>query len=377
MFTTFDRYLLGRLIHTFVVFFVAAFGLYVILDLFTNIDDFQEGAKSNAQLFVSIGEFYAYRAFEFFGLAGPILIVVSVITVLGLLRKNSETFPILAAGIPAFRLLRPLLISAGILNLGLIANQEFVMPSIAVQLQTPRGSELAQVQKVEPVYDYTNHQMLIAGEQVLLSSQTLKSAEFTIWEPELARQTTGLAAGEAVFIEETDKHPSGWLLKNLRGEFDADILTETLTDEGRRRVKPRPNGKDVFIVSEVSFDQLYNRGSNLRFLSSMQLLQRIQSPATGTVPVRSQSVALHTRLTLPILCLLHVAIALPLVFRKESHSLIANMATCAGVLGLLYAITEGCFAMGRGGLMAPDLAAWLPVILIGAGSTWTSSLVQT
>ncbi len=75
MLTTFDRYLLGRLIHTFIVFFVAAFGLYVVLDLFTNIDDFQENVSSNSQLFISIAEFYAYRAFEFFGLAGPILIV--------------------------------------------------------------------------------------------------------------------------------------------------------------------------------------------------------------------------------------------------------------------------------------------------------------
>jgi lipopolysaccharide export system permease protein len=359
------------------VFFVAAFGLYVVLDLFTNIDEFQESATSNSKLFKSIAEFYAYRAFEFFGLAGPILIVVSVITVLGLLRKNSEIFPILAAGIPAFRLLRPLLISTGILNLGLVANQELVMPAIAVQLQTPRGSQLAQVQKVEPVSDYSNHLMLIAGEQVLVNSQTLKSAEFTIWEPELARQTTGLAAEEAVFIKSTDKHPSGWLLKNLRGNFDPDILAETLTKEGRQRVIPRSNGKDIFIVSEVNFDQLYNRGRNLRFLSSMQLLQRIQNPATGSVPVRSQSVALHTRLTSPILCLLNIAIALPLVFRKESHSLIANMATCAAVLGILYAVTEACFAFGRTGMIAPDLAAWLPVIVIGAGSTWTAGFVQT
>ncbi len=377
MLTTFDRYLLGRLIHTFIVFFVAAFGLYVVLDLFTNIDDFQENVSSNSQLFISIAEFYAYRAFEFFGLAGPILIVVSVITVLGLLRKNSETFPILAAGIPAFRLLRPLLISAGILNLALIANQEFIMPAIAVQLQTPRGSELASVQKVEPVYDYSNYLMFIAGEQVLVNSQTLKDATFQIPEPELARQMTTLTAEEAIFIEETPKHPSGWLLRNLRGEFDASILMETLTDEGQRRVIPRSNGRDIFIVSEVSFDQLYNRGRNLRFLSSMQLLQRIQTPATGIVPVRSQSVALHTRLTSPILCLLNIAIALPLVFRKESHSLIANMATCATVLGVLYGVTEACFAMGREGLMPADLAAWLPVILIGSGSTWTSGLVQT
>ena len=114
MFTTFDRYLLARMLHTFVVMFVAAYGLYIVIDLFTNIDSFQENTASTMELVARIGEFYAWRAFDFFEMTGPILIVIAVIAVLGLLQKNSETFPILAAGIPAFRLLRPLLIAAAI-----------------------------------------------------------------------------------------------------------------------------------------------------------------------------------------------------------------------------------------------------------------------
>ena len=91
MFTTFDRYLLGRLLHTFAVFFVAAYGLYIVIDLFTHIDDFQERASSasNVEMFRRILEFYAFRAFEFLELAGPVLIVISVIVVLGLLQKHS------------------------------------------------------------------------------------------------------------------------------------------------------------------------------------------------------------------------------------------------------------------------------------------------
>ena len=66
MFTTFDRYLLGRLLHTFVVFFVSAYGLFIVIDLFMNIDDFQVVSASNVELFRRVLEFYAYRACEFF-----------------------------------------------------------------------------------------------------------------------------------------------------------------------------------------------------------------------------------------------------------------------------------------------------------------------
>lgn len=379
MLTTFDRYLLGRLLHTFLVLFVAAYGLYVVFDLFTNIDDFQENTASNSELFLRIGQYYAYRAFEFFGLAGPMLIVVSVITILGLLRKNSETFPILAAGIPAFRLLRPLIFAALVLNGALILNQEFVMPAIAVQLQTPRGSALAEIQKVEPVYDYSNSLMYIDGEQVLPDSKTVVGPTFVFPEPELvpepalAYQMCTLKAETAIFVEDHKRNRTGWLLRNVVAALPPDILTEY----GQQRVIPSPNGKDIFIVSEVSFDQLYARGRNLRFLSSRQLIERIQNPSTGVIPVRSQSVALHTRLTLPFLCILNITMALPLIFRRESHSLITNMAVCATVLGILYGVSEGCLALGRTGLMAADLAAWCPVIVAGVLSTWTSGLCQT
>jgi lipopolysaccharide export system permease protein len=373
MFTTFDRYLLARLLHTFCVMFVAAYGLYIVIDLFTNIDDFQENTSSSSELLIRIAEYYAWRSFEFFEMAGPILIVIAVIAVLALLRKNSETFPILAAGIPAFRLLRPLLIAAGILNVALVLNQEFMVPVIAVQLQTPRGSRTAQVQKVDPVYDYSNHLMHIDGEQVLVHLQTIVDATFTLPEPELCSRICMLKAEKAVFVNASGKRPSGWLLQNLTGVFDPEILT----DEGRPRIIPSSNGKDLFIVSEVSFDQLYNRGRNLKLLSSMQLVQRIQNPSTGPVPVRGQSLALHSRITRPFLCLLNIAIALPLVMRRESHSLITSMVVCATVLSISYAMTQGFFALGSTGLISPDLAAWAPVILSGITSTWTAGLVQT
>lgn len=371
--TTYDRYLLGRLLHTFAVFFVAAYGLFVVIDLFMNIDDFMVDTASQTELFLRIAEYYLFRLAEFFEMVGSILIVIAVIAVLGLLQKNSEIYPILAAGIPAYRLLRPLLIAAAVLNGALILNQEFVIPAFAVQLQTPRGSAAAKRQNVEPVYDYSNYLMHIDGEFVVVEKQALLDASFNLPYPQLARRNETLKAESAVYVAATGKRPAGWLLRNLTVPFDPEILT----DEGRHRVIPHDNGKDVFVVSAVSFDQLYNRGRNLKLLSSAQLIQRIRNPSTGPVPVRGQSLALHARITRPILCLLSIAIALPLVIRRESRSLILNMAICSAVLGFFYAFTQGCFAMGTSGILRPDLAAWLPVICCGVASTWTSGFVQT
>lgn len=374
MITTFDRYLLGRMLHTFVMMFIAAYGLYVVFDLFTNIDDFQQESSSLLQLFGSIAEFYLFRVAEFFDMAGPTLIVIAVITVLALLQKNSETYPLLAAGIPTFRLLKPMLIAAGLMNAALICNQEFVLPAIAIQLQTPRGNVARNVQKVEPVYDVPNYHMHIDGDHVDVSTQSLRGASFTLPYPQYVRQICTLKSESAVFVNETSRHPSGWYLKNLTGVFD----TEMLTAEGATRVIPHENGRDAFVVSTVTFDQLYNRGRNLKLISSTQLVHRIRNPSTGPVHAQRQSLTLHARITQPLLCLLSISIALPLVIRRESRSLIMNMAVCAAVLGCSYGLTQGCLALGQSAVwMRPDLAAWLPVILNGVAAAWAAGLVQT
>jgi lipopolysaccharide export system permease protein len=381
MLTTFDRYLTRRLLHTFVLLFIAAYGLFVVIDLFMNIDDFHEvtgkagSPAADHDMFLRIGEYYFFHVFEFFELAGPILIVVSVIAILGLLQKSSETFPLLAAGIPTFRLLRPLLLAAAILNLALIANQEFAVPSLAVQLQTPRGSRNVEIQRVEPVYDYTNSLMLISGDRVLVESQTIVNASFSMLESNLNTQPFVLKAETARFVEPTaaGKTRRGYLLQNLTDEFDPTILT----DAGRERIVFSPDGNDVFIASELSFDELYNRGQNLHLLSSSQLVHRIRNASTGSMPLRGQSMALHSRITRPIICLLSITIALPLVIRRESTSLITNMAVCAAVLGVFHALGQGCQLLCTAGLLEPDLAAWLPVIVSSIASTWTAAIVQT
>ncbi|MEP3480257.1 MAG: LptF/LptG family permease [Fuerstiella sp.] len=387
MLGTFDRYLLARFFHTFVVFLISTYGLFIVIDLFTNMDEFQkvgrtmvdgqvvedlEGVPKLIAVTGSIVTYYGIRISEFFELTGPILIVVAAITVLGLLEKNSESHPILAAGIPAFRLLKPLLLGAALLNGLLIINQEFVMPSIAVVLQTDRGSDAAKAQKVEPVYDYRNFMMHIDGKEVVIEERKLVEASFQLTS-ELSHQVYTLTCEAAIFMPATERHQSGWLLKNLTGLFDES----TLTDEGRKRIIAKDNGKDVFILSDVSFDQLYNRVSNVKLLSSMDLIDRIRNPSTGPIPVVRQSIALHSRVTRPILSLLAVAMSLPLVMRRESRSLIMNMTICAAVTGFFYVFTQGCHALGATPFVRPDLAAWCPVIVTGGATMWISGYAQT
>jgi lipopolysaccharide export system permease protein len=368
--TIFDKYILKRFLHTFVVLFMATFGLYVVFDLFTNVDAFQEGGADTATMVRQIVTFYGYQAVQFFELIGTVLVVISAMIVLAMMQKRSEFHPVLAAGIPAFRIAIPLVIGAVAVNGLLIANQEVLIPSIAHELQTARGSEESQDREVEPVHDHFNYMMLIDGETITPATRTLHNAIFTL-PTALVSEVITIDTTEAIYHPQSSRGP-GWLLKDAR----EDLKDAHVTEQGRKVILPTQDD-DVFIVSKVSFDQLYNRGSNYKLLSASELVHRIRNPATGFVPIRPQGMHLHFRVTRPLINIATVLLTIPLILKRESRSLVTNMAVCTLVLGVFYGIMQASLYLGTSSLLATDYAAWLPVVATGGAAAWFAASVQT
>jgi len=371
---TFDRYLIRRFFHVYFVGFVTTFGLYVVIDAFTNIDGFQErnAGQGYAALLGSMAHYYGYQLFPFFDMAGPVLLVVSAMVVFALLLRNSELQPILSAGVPTYRLALPVLMAAFCVDVGLVANQELVLPSIADQLQTPRGMVEPVAQRVEPVYDYATG-IAIYGEQLFVEKDEVRGMSVALPVPEVVTSLTTLRAPRAVYVRRPVGEPSGWLLKGVRPRYAA----LPLTDLGRRLVRPGSSPDEVFVLSDVDTHQLHRSNMSVRLLSTAELLRRIQSPALGAASLRSLSVHFHERLLRPLLNLLVVLVTLPLVIRKGSRSLIANLAFCCAVLTGLFVFAQAALYLGQVSLVSPSLAAWLPVIFTGGLCTWTAPSVQT
>jgi lipopolysaccharide export system permease protein len=368
--TIFDKYVLKRFLHTFCVLFLATFGLYVVFDLFTNVDAFQADSKNTVEMVKQIGTYYGYQAVQFFELIGTVLVVIAAMVVLAMMHKRSEVHPVLAAGIPTFRVAVPLVVGAVAVNGALIANQELLIPTVSHQLQSARGSEETERREVEPVHDHFNHMMRIDGETISPSTRTLHNAIFTLPNP-LVREVVTVSTPEAVYYPSSRRGP-GWLLKSAKESLQKALVTE----KGREVILPTQTD-DVFIVSKVSFDQLYNRGSNYKLLSAAQLVHRIRNPATGFIPIRAQGMHLHFRVTRPLINIATVLLTVPLILKRESRSLVTNMAVCTLVLGVFYGIMQASLYFGTASLMATDYAAWLPVVATGAAAAWFAPTVQT
>lgn len=370
--TTFDRYLLNRYWHVFFITFCALFGLYVVIDAFTNAGDLLNTSHGAASAFKEMAEFYSYRALWFLDVFGGTGAVLAALVTMSLVLRYGELNPVLSAGIPTYRLTVPLLIGTMIVNLVMIANQELAIPRIKHHLQMETGDDRSLGTDVEPDYDRAT-QIHISGQQLFLGEQRLVGAEFTLPAQLVTTRLTTVRAGEAVFCDATADRPRGWLLRGTRPALAALDLVEA----GHKVVLPGETAAEMFIVSDLSPDRLSHRDSNYEFLSTHELVARLSNRTFATATGTQQSLHLHSRFLRYPINLLVVLACVPVLMRKESRSILMNLALCAGVMGTTFGFLQVCTFLAKTHLLATDLAAWLPVIAIGTVSAWATGWIRT
>jgi lipopolysaccharide export system permease protein len=115
-------------------------------------------------------------------------------------------------------------------------------------------------------------------------------------------------------------------------------------------------------------------------MGTPELIRRIQQPSITLQSRRKLLVKLHERLTRPLLTVVGLYLVIPLIIRKERMSVmqqVTNIATCMGVLGVVFGVTLGMQLLGSSGFLQPDQAVWGPLIASGGLATWLSGVVRT
>jgi lipopolysaccharide export system permease protein len=303
-------------------------------------------------------------------LLGPSAAVLAVLTTLALLMKHGELHPVLAAGVPTYRLAVPFVAGIVVVNVLLIANQELVIPRIAAELQGSHGEGADAAQAVDAQYDPLTW-IYVSGDALRLADRTILRPQFLL-NATLSEDTRKLTGESARFYSARGRQPAGWLVRNPEPNYDA----LRLTDEGRQTVLKQQRTGDVFVVSSLSADQLYNRGGSYRYLTTPELIRRIRLPGSFS-SARAHIMHLHARLTRPIITLIGLFLVLPLIARRERTSLVQNVAVCMAALGIVYGLCLGGQMLGQSSILKPELAAWGPLMFGGGLCAWLSGVIRT
>jgi lipopolysaccharide export system permease protein len=354
--TTLDRMFLISYFRSYFIVCFSLIGLFVVLDLFTHLDDFM-GKSSNgfAAAAGQIVRYYGYRIPQLFDLlAEPMTLMAAAFSV-SWMQRNNELLPQLSAGIPTRRAIRPILLGAAFtLSLSPL-NQQFMIPAVADQLMRQRDDpEGARAQVLMGAYDSSGiHLEGYAGFR-----RDRKVERLCITFPENSPSgMLHMTAAEAYYLPRVDGDPltGGWMLTKTAPESFEGPLPLNLTSLG--------TGRFFLKVKDADYDAVCRGGTWYIYASTTDLRELLIDPE----PRRRTKMAVlfHTRVTRPIVGAIMVVLGLSVVLMNPNRHIIISAGLCLGVAGSLYLFVIICKYLGDQDILAAPLAAWLPVMLYG------------
>jgi lipopolysaccharide export system permease protein len=370
----FDRLLARSYLKAYTVCLVSMLSLYIVVDLFTNLDDFAEHHSSLLPILRHIATYYGFKVIQYFDQLCEVIALMAGGFTLAWLQRNNELLPLLAAGMPTQRVARPVLL-AGIAMLALgVANKELVIPRIGSFLLNDRDDphgmkDIVARGAFEP--NGIHIEGLIASRKgMVVRGDTPKNPGFFVFIPEsVAGTTIKLEAREARYIP-PDSGPlsGGWL---MTGTTPAELENWTqpqilqLIDEG----------KYFLHTQEVDFEAVTRSPNWFQFASTLRLHRELRK--TETTRLAAMAVLFHMRLTRPLLGAILVLMGLSVILRDQNRNVFISAAMCLGLCALFYVAQFTCKNLGESEYVSPALAAWLPVLFFGPFSCAMFDAIHT
>ncbi len=349
-----DRQLIYGYFKAYIVCLTSLLSLYVVVDLFTNMDDFTRHQGGLLESLRLIAVYYGTQVPQYFDrLCEAILLLAAMFTV-AWMQRNNEQMPLLAAGVSTHRVVRPVIVSACFMLAVAMANQEFLIPYIGQKLTFQRDDPDG-VKDMEVRGAYEPNLIHIEGRSASRKGQVIREFRCTIPE-EVAGRIIHLTASEAHYVPPgPGPREGGW---ELSGAVPPDLDTWD-----RNTLEPIDQGKYFLRVRQVDFDALTRDQRWYRFASTKQLYDDLQSP--DSTRVAAKAVLFHMRLARPILGILLVFLGLSVILRDQNRNVILSAGMCLGLCAVFFAASLLCKFLGDYDHMPPALAAWLPVIFFG------------
>ena len=364
-----DRYLLRQFVQVFLICFFSLDGLYIVIDAFSNLDEFLHYAETEGTVYGLIAEFYSYRSIFMFERMSSMLTMITGMFTVTWIQRHNELTALTAAGVSRARVIRPIVVAAVSISLLVGAGRELVIPLLAKKLdRDPKNLRGDSGQEFQPRYDNETN-ILMQGSFTYLNKLRIEKPSFLLPET-LNKYGKQLAAANAYYQEATESHPSGYLfegvtsperlLENHSLSADGKPIVLTPVDEPAW-LKP----DECFVVSNVSFEQLSGGQGWRQFSSTRQLIAGLSNPSLGLAGEFGADVrvAIHARIVQPFLDLTLLFLGLPLVLHGTNRNVFIAIGLCGAVCTAFMMVVMGCQYLGQISLIRPALAAWAPLMV--------------
>lgn len=356
MFKLLDRQMFYAYIKAYLICLVSLLSLYIVVDLFTNIEDFTQNHSKLVEVLQHIGIFYGYKVTQIFDRLSEAIALLAAMFTVAWMQKNNELVPLLSAGVSTQRVVRPVLFSACTMLSLTVANQELLIPHIGVALFADRDDPNGE-KEVFGSWAYDRNGIHL--EARIANRHTRIARHFCCTVPEtMGSGLLHLTADEACYVPRAEGVPrsGGWLMTHTRpAELEKDRRLNVL-----EQIDP---GKYFLHTEEVDFET-FTRGRNWFLLSSTwKLYREMCKPDSMRLP--AMAVLFHMRLTRPIMGLLLVFLGLSVILRDQNRNVFISAGLCLMMCALFFGACFACKHFGDHEILSPALAAWMPVLFFG------------
>ncbi len=373
MLTLIDRQLIRNYFKGYFICLTSLLSLYIVVDLFTNLDDFAHHTGGIGKTTQLVGVYYGYKVWQIFDRLCEAILVLAATFTIAWMRRNNEQIPLLSSGVSTQRIVRPVLISACVLMTFNIVNQELIIPSIGIRLMfqrdDPNGEKEVQVRS-----GYEPNGIQLTGTKATRKGLVIKGFQCTIPTEVLGRMSH-LTANEARYVPPgPGPRTGGWELSGTK------TSPEELEPGENPILEQIDKGKFFLKVRKIDFEALTRHQNAYLLSSTWQLYHDLQCEDSrqGASSIdRKKAVLFHSRLTRPLLSILLVLLGLSVILGDQNRNIYVGVGMCLALCGLFFATTYLCRYLGDNNLITPALSAWLPLLLFGPYSLVKFDAVQT
>jgi len=384
-----DRQRYWAFIKAYFTCYISLVGLWVVIDAFSNVDEFMKRAEG-AELLRVMGQYYLVHQAQYFDMLGGVISMMAAIFTVTWMQRNNEHLAMLAAGVSTHRAIRPVLASSIVVSLLAVGNQEIIIPRYAEEIQ--RSHDDDGTRKVPVSSRYDSHMVMIHGSDADRRSRTIINRFNCTLPPEVFGAMHEIDGRQATYIPPDDPHApmrGGWLIRGatITPQVDPEHLEEgssILTRVTDPTGFPRPWGDQMplpgdtyFLKSSLTFKAMTRKPSWYQYASLPELLDGLSDPASEGSERGEISMGIHTRLMRPVLAITLMFMSLPLVLGGYGRNMFINLGFALGNSALFYSAVLLCQYLGGNALLAPAMGAWLPLFIFAMLATWRWDRIRT
>jgi lipopolysaccharide export system permease protein len=353
-----DRMLVYSYVKAYLICLVSLLGLYIVVDLFTNMDDFAQQHKTLGGVVTHIAKYYGVQVTVIFDRLCEVIALLAAMFTVAWIQRNNELIPLLSAGVSAQRVVRPVLFSACLMLSLSVLNQELLIPrlgsAVMFSRDDPDGERDLLVNGA-----YEPNKVCILGKVATRKERLVRDFTCTLPADLGSGNITVIQAAEARYIPATpDNKPrtGGWM---LTGANPPELHDWNQNDV----LEPISPGKYFLKTTEVDFEAATRDRKWFYRTSTWNLFTELNK--TDSNRLASMAVLFHMRLTRPILGMILVFLGLSVILRDQNRNVFISAGLCVVLCGVFFAAGFGCKHLGEKEFLSPALSAWLPVLLFG------------